>query len=525
MAEQQTPKKLRHKILHHAKRVPQHTKHFLVPHSGNDHKPHALRPQALRFYTYAIIGIKIFMTGFLFLAYPSPGEFAVIAQSEILSLTNASRAEAGLSVLSLNTQLNNAAQAKAEHMINNDYFAHTAPDGTKPWYFIKQAGYSYSSAGENLAMDFTEANTVHVAFMNSPSHKKNIMNTKYTEIGIAIIEGELNGSSTMLLVELFGAPYSTVVVEPEPAPAPEPTPVPEPTPAPTPIPDPTPVPEPTPAPVPTPQPPAEPLFYRAELSEQSANDLGIKTLEEISFWVEFKNTGTATWTNAGQYYVALNVTNPTARNSEFEHETWTEYYRPAILSQNVVSPGQSGRFEFTLKAPAEAETFEESFGLVAEGLTYIDGGSIELPIVVVAPPEKSTETKVEVVATPLTVIPTNTNQTPPAAVETPLAAEESLRQQTTTEKEDLSASVLGTAQQRGEEAEGFLGTVLEYSQRFYIFFVFFLVVALLINILVEIKVQHPHVIAQTMIVIVIAATAIFLNPHFLEQIPKVIRIT
>ena len=495
-AQKKKRKKLHHHLIHHAKRVPHHTKHFLIPHKGNDHKPHALRPSALRIYSVAIIAVKLFVSSFLFLVYPSLGEFAAITQAEILSLTNTSRQEAGLNSLSLNDTLNQAALLKAQDMLADNYFAHTAPDGTKPWAFLKQAGYSYAAAGENLAMDFTEASSVHTAFMNSPSHKKNIVNPKYTEMGLAIVEGELQGHTTTILVEFFALPYEAAAPTPEPEPTPEPT------------------------PAPTPQPQPQPLYYRAELSNQSASELGIKTLEEIKFWADFKNTGTASWTNSGQYFVALNVSNPIGRVSAFEHESWIEYYRPAILSQERVKPGETGRFEFTLKAPEEAGTYEESFGLVAEGLTWIDGGSIELPIVVVAPPEATTETEVEVLPTPLSTQPTNTNQVTTTVKEQPLIADKTKTQI----KTELEATVLGSAEQKGEEAEGFVGKMIEYSYRFYLIFVIFIIIALLINILVEIKVQHPHIIVQTIIVLIIGTTAIFLHPHFLEQVPKAIKI-
>ncbi|HLD35047.1 MAG TPA: CAP domain-containing protein, partial [Patescibacteria group bacterium] len=214
-------KKLHHRLIRHAH-------HFLIPHSGNDHKPHALRPMALRLYTFSIIGVKLFVTTFLFLTYPSIGKFASITEAEILSYTNASRAESGVPALSLNSKLNQAAKLKAQDMIADDYFAHTAPDGTKPWEFLKQAGYSYAAAGENLAMDFTEASSVHVAFMNSPSHKKNIVNGQYTEMGVAVIDGELQGHQTTILVEFFGEPYKSAAVAEttpqQPAAQPEPKP-------------------------------------------------------------------------------------------------------------------------------------------------------------------------------------------------------------------------------------------------------------------------------------------------------------
>ena len=519
MPEKKPKKKLHQLLFHHVKRVPHHTKHFLIPHHGNNHKPHALRPSALRMYAVSIIAVKLFVTGFLFLLYPSAGEFATIARNDILNFTNASRAEQSIGTLSLNETLNQAAMLKAQHMLDNNYFAHTAPDGTKPWAFLKQAGYGYVAAGENLAMDFTEASSVHAAFLNSDSHKKNIMNPKYTEMGIAILDGELQGKTTTILVEFFGSPYETVAapvplieLEPTPEPIPEPTPVPEPTPEPTPTPEPEPEPTPEPIPEPTPVPvEPEPLYYRAELSDQSAEDLGIKTLEEISFWVDFKNTGTATWTNSGQYFVALNVSNPTERHSVFEHDNWIEYYRPAVLSQERVAPGGIGRFEFTLSAPDEAGTYEESFGLVAEDLAWIDGGSIELPIVVVAPPEKATELEVEVIETPITQIPENKSPPTTSANEQPLVS-------------DHGKAPIVKAQTIETGSTEFTGTMLEYSQKFYMILLIFIIVALLINIMVKIRIQHPHVIVQSILVIIISATALLLQIHFLEQIPKALTI-
>jgi hypothetical protein len=514
MTRVKNKKKLHHRLIRQAH-------HFLIPHKGNDHKPLALRPVALRLYTFSIIGVKLFVTTFLFLTYPSIGHFASITEAEILSYTNASRAESGIPALSLNSKLNQAAQLKAQDMIADNYFAHTAPDGTKPWEFLKQAGYSYAAAGENLAMDFTEASSVHAAFMNSPSHLKNIVNEKYTEMGVAVLDGELQGHQTTILVEFFGQPYqAATAVEPTP-PQPSTPPATQPNTNTTvntntntgqqP---------PTPTPPPTTTPTLPKPYYQAELSDQSAEELGIKPLEQIGFWVEFKNTGNTTWTKDGQYYVALNVTNPAGRHSEFEDESWVEYYRPAKLSQDSVKPGQTGRFEFTLKAPEEAGAYEESFGLVAENLTWISGGTIELPIVVVAPPEQSTETQVEIIPTPLT---TNTNQEPTNTNQTST----NINTNTNTSEQALAGNeekIIVKAENIGEQQDGFVGKILEYSERFYLVMLIFVVVALLINIVVKIRIQHPHVIVQSVLVIIIITSALFLDTHFLESVPKILKI-
>jgi len=94
-------------------------------------------------------------------------------------------------------------------MFAKDYWAHNAPDGTKPWSFILAAGYNYLHAGENLARDFTNPQAVVDAWMASPTHRDNIMNAHYQDIGIAVVDGQLGGVETTLVVQMFGTPQST----------------------------------------------------------------------------------------------------------------------------------------------------------------------------------------------------------------------------------------------------------------------------------------------------------------------------
>ena len=108
--------------------------------------------------------------------------------------------------MQINEKLNQAALAKAQHMFSEQYWAHSAPDGTQPWVFIKNAGYVYKYAGENLARDFDTTDEMVKAWMNSPTHKENIINPNFTEIGLAVVNGTLNGFSTTLVVQMFGAP-------------------------------------------------------------------------------------------------------------------------------------------------------------------------------------------------------------------------------------------------------------------------------------------------------------------------------
>jgi uncharacterized protein YkwD len=128
-----------------------------------------------------------------------------INQQELLEYTNNARRENGLEPLTLNDSLVAAANGKAQHMFIHNYWAHFAPDGTSPWTFIRGAGYNYVFAGENLAKGFTDSQSVVNAWMNSPSHRENLLSNKYKEIGFAISEGTIEGNETVLVVQVFGA--------------------------------------------------------------------------------------------------------------------------------------------------------------------------------------------------------------------------------------------------------------------------------------------------------------------------------
>lgn len=127
---------------------------------------------------------------------------------EIINLTNAERIKVGLPPLKENSKLDLAAQNKAQNAITNNYWAHFAPDGTSPWSFIINSGYSYSYAGENLAKGFTFASNVVNSWMNSPEHKANILSEKFTEIGVGVLRGKLQGEQTILVVQMFGTPQT-----------------------------------------------------------------------------------------------------------------------------------------------------------------------------------------------------------------------------------------------------------------------------------------------------------------------------
>jgi hypothetical protein len=147
---------------------------------------------------------------YLFLIYPNQAMMSDVIVKRVFDLTNQSREESGLNTLKMNSVLSASAKEKANDMIRNNYFAHHSPTGVKPWDWINRADYPYIFVGENLAMNFISADSVHNALMKSPSHKKNILNDRYTDIGLAMLNGELDGKNTNILVELFATTGASV---------------------------------------------------------------------------------------------------------------------------------------------------------------------------------------------------------------------------------------------------------------------------------------------------------------------------
>ena len=131
---------------------------------------------------------------------------AAVVSTVLVDLANGDRSSQSLGALTISPVLVAAAQAKADDEAAKGYFAHVAPDGKDSWYWFKLVGYKFNYAGENLAVDFSDSADVNTAWMNSPSHRENIMNGHYTEIGIATAQGLYQGHPTTFVVQMFGTP-------------------------------------------------------------------------------------------------------------------------------------------------------------------------------------------------------------------------------------------------------------------------------------------------------------------------------
>jgi uncharacterized protein YkwD len=103
---------------------------------------------------------------------------------QVLALTNAERAKAGIKPLILNAKLNSVAHAHSKSMAIDDFFSHTGADGSNPFERIEDGGYHYQRAAENIGAGYSTPESIVSAWMNSPGHRANILNADLRDIGI-----------------------------------------------------------------------------------------------------------------------------------------------------------------------------------------------------------------------------------------------------------------------------------------------------------------------------------------------------
>ncbi|HSX53339.1 MAG TPA: CAP domain-containing protein [Patescibacteria group bacterium] len=193
-------------------------------HQHKRHGYHQKRTRPfLRVYSPYIPLLMIVGFGLAFSSYwqPRTSHNGVLAYassmsvSDLLSGTNQQRAANGVANLNLNSQLDSAAQAKANDMVARNYWSHNTPDGSPPWVFITNAGYQYKSAGENLAYGFSTSADTIAGWMNSPEHKANLLGTGYSDVGFGFANSpDFNGSGPETVVV---AEYASPLVVPAPA--------------------------------------------------------------------------------------------------------------------------------------------------------------------------------------------------------------------------------------------------------------------------------------------------------------------
>lgn len=181
----------------------------VIPHKGNDYRPHIIRRYGL--ILLILVSMGLFLNSNNSINSDVLGNQSDVTISSLLNQTNQARSQAGKAPLLLNDKLNQAAYLKATDMFANQYWAHNAPDGTQPWKWFGDVGYNYNEAGENLAKNFLSTSTVMSAWMASPEHKMNILNDHYADVGFAVVSGKLDNEPTLLVVALYGLAASNDV--------------------------------------------------------------------------------------------------------------------------------------------------------------------------------------------------------------------------------------------------------------------------------------------------------------------------
>lgn len=111
----------------------------------------------------------------------------------VLELTNKEREEQGLKPLVWNEQLARTARAHSRDMVERGFFAHNNPDGQTPFDRMKAAGINYSIAAENIAAGQATPELAVEEWMNSPGHRRNILNPELRELGVGLVRGGVYG--------------------------------------------------------------------------------------------------------------------------------------------------------------------------------------------------------------------------------------------------------------------------------------------------------------------------------------------
>jgi uncharacterized protein YkwD len=185
-------------------------KHFLslwlIPQERNNYRAFVLHPSIISFLIVFYLLNQSILKSLTILKPGILGYSSEITSQKVYILTNLERQKLNLPPLKYNSLLSRSATTKADDMFINNYWSHNSPRGKSPWDFFRSVGYHYSLAGENLAKDFADTENLVRAWMNSPTHRENIINPRFQEIGIAVVSGTLNGLRTTLVVEHFASP-------------------------------------------------------------------------------------------------------------------------------------------------------------------------------------------------------------------------------------------------------------------------------------------------------------------------------
>ncbi|HOX60917.1 MAG TPA: CAP domain-containing protein [Candidatus Magasanikbacteria bacterium] len=184
-------------------------KKYFIPHEENNYKPHFLHTKRTFFYGSVFLVMKMVVVGFVLLlpttVFVMPDVLAS-EEAKLAGLVNRYRSENGVSALSGQVKLYGTATDKASDMASRQYFGHISPEGRTLADIMSAHDYSYEFAGENLALGFADSSELLSAWLESPTHRKNILDPDFTEYGIAMLAGNFENEATVFAVNHFGTP-------------------------------------------------------------------------------------------------------------------------------------------------------------------------------------------------------------------------------------------------------------------------------------------------------------------------------
>ena len=147
-----------------------------------------------------------------------PSKSATLTVEGVIADTNASRAASSEPPLAENGTLDDIATLRLDDMFTHQYFAHVSPSGESAITVASSVGYNHLALGENLAEGMFAGDQGLVdAWMASPGHRANILDTHYTQIGVAVRKGMFAGQETWIAVQVFGKPTSACPPAPDPS--------------------------------------------------------------------------------------------------------------------------------------------------------------------------------------------------------------------------------------------------------------------------------------------------------------------
>jgi len=183
------------------------------------HKPKRVNARSFRSVYWPYLPAVLFISASIVIAGLSGGASRPFAgkvlgyatdlsRPSLLQDSNTERTNENLADLQLNDKLDKAAQAKAQDMVNKDYWSHQTPSGQLPWAFVDNAHYKYRKVGENLAAGFDSANAVIRAWLASPTHRQNMLDPSYTDVGFGYANSPnyaaAGGGQMTVIVAFYG---------------------------------------------------------------------------------------------------------------------------------------------------------------------------------------------------------------------------------------------------------------------------------------------------------------------------------